>query len=73
VAWSRVTLEEYYALEPGDLIRHGIHESSGFFTCMVEEAFDGEAIVLAINPTERIFETHFSFWPSEAPWSERIA
>jgi len=56
-----------------DLIRHGIHESSGFFTCMVEEAFDGEAIVLAINPTERIFETHFSFWPSEAPWSERIA
>ena len=40
---------------------------------MVEEAFDGEAIVLAINPTERIFETHFSFWPSEAPWSERIA
>ena len=74
VAGSRVTLEQYYALKPGDLIRWAFNRDGQTVACVVVEAFDGESVLLAIN--RRVLDPPdvlFHFGPFAAERSERIA
>lgn len=68
-----MTKEEYLALKPGELIKHGSEEFSDGTTCVVVRAFDGESVLLEIGCSEGINATHWDFFPHECKWSTRIA